>query len=93
MTWTDIVRAKQAQRYDRMPEDWSIPSDKLPSPDRKDVIDFIDETSWLSPLEKQITGSSGTEIVSKASTGAWRASDIVRAFCHRATIAQQLLNP
>ena len=91
MTWQDTVTAKQAERASRIQKDWIIPSSQLPPDTTLDVTRLIE--SWLSPQEVEITNSSATAIVRKASTGQWKAVDIVRAFAHRACLAQQLINP
>lgn len=70
---------------------WLLPADKLPSPDRLNVIDVPQECGLLSHEELQITETDATGLVEKMSLGAWTAETVLVAFMKRATIGHQLV--
>lgn len=47
---------------------------------------------YLSGEEIEITESDAIDIVEKTCVGIWTAEDVTKAFCHRASIAHQVLN-
>lgn len=83
---------KQAERQARLPLKWLIPKDELPKPEVLDVMDLCATRRWLTPSELDITGQTVTELAAQLIRGKLSAEDVVSAFAHRATVAQQLLN-
>lgn len=70
---------------------WLLPADKLPSPDRLNVIDVPRECGLLSEEELQMTETDATGLVEKMSVGSWTAEAVLTAFLKRATIGHQLV--
>lgn len=71
---------------------WLLPADKLPSPNRLNVIDVPRECGSLSDEELQITETDATGLVEKMSQGIWTAEAVLIAFMKRATIGHQLVS-
>jgi len=70
---------------------WLLPADKLPSPDRLNVIHVPRECGLLSHEELQMTETDATGLVEKMSDGSWTAEAVLTAFLKRATIGHQLV--
>ena len=90
VSWTQAAKSKRDAITDSIPKEWHI--DDVPSAkDQRNVTG-----SWchklLSSEEIEITESDAVDIVEKASAGIWTAEEVTRAFCHRASIAHQVLN-
>lgn len=71
---------------------WLIPTDKLPSPDRTNVLDVPRESGILTERELEITMTDATGLVESMAKGKWTAEEVTIAFLKRATIGHQLLN-
>ena len=88
MAWRSAAEAKFESINNSIPQNWRI--GKVSSPEQqRDVTSTVHE--HLSQDELEITGSDAVEIVQKTSSGKWKAVDVTRAFCHRASIAHQLV--
>lgn len=88
--WQRLGKDKLKAITQSIPEAWLISS--LPSnEDQRDVTgDYI--RKYLSNEEIEITEALAPTIVEKTSTGKWTAEEVARAFCHRASIAHQLVS-
>ncbi len=88
--WQTRAKAKREAIDSSIPEKWRLKS-PIPSPEqRRDVTgDFI--WQYLSKQEIEITETDAVGIVSKTTTGEWKATDVAEAFCHRAALAHQLV--
>ena len=88
-SWQDIAKAKRDAIHESLPKKWLI--GPVPSAEeQRDVTgDYI--CRFLSKDEIEITETDAVEIVKKTSSGDWTAEDVTRAFCHRATLAHQLV--
>lgn len=93
MDWRAVVVRKRAERESRLPKEWLVPEAELPEEGVKDVARLCAERGWLSKEELDITDSSVVQLASDLARGAWSAVEVVKAFAHRATVAQQLVNP
>lgn len=91
--WQQIVSEKRAKRQSRLPPKWLVPDDELPAEGTLDVTSLCKDKGWLSTEELDITAKTVTALTSIIAAGQVSAVDVVSAFVHRATIAQQLLNP
>ncbi|KAK3623988.1 putative amidase [Elasticomyces elasticus] len=91
-TWQTIAARKQAQRESKIPLEWRIPKDILPSADINDVQDFPRLSGLFTDQELAITETTATDVVEKIASGVWSSEEVVRAVCKRAAIAQQLIN-
>jgi amidase len=90
--WTTIRDRKQAERHALLPAKWLIPQDELPGSEVLDVMELCATRGWLDPSELDITGKTVTQLAAELKAGILSAVEVVSAFAHRATIAQQLLN-
>lgn len=91
-TWQEVAARKQAHRESRIPSEWRIPADLLPSSDLDNVQDFPKRSGFFTEAELKITECDATEIVNKVADGQWSSEEVVRATCKRAAVAQQLIN-
>ena len=89
-SWQEVAKAKREAIAESIPQAWRI--DGIPSAaEQRDVTgDYIHQ--WLSQEEIEITEMDAVDIVEKTSAGIWSAEDVARAFCHRASLAHQLVN-
>lgn len=88
--WQEVAQAKLTSINDSIPQPWRLPA--VPSVDeRRDVTEYIQ--GYLSQAEIEITGKDATEITKLTTSGQWKAADVTNAFCHRASLAHQLVNP
>jgi len=91
--WKTIAARKQQDRQARLPVKWLVQGQDLPSKDVLDVFQLIVERKWLNEEELAITGLSVVDLAAAIKKREYTALAVVEAFAHRATIAQQLVNP
>jgi amidase len=91
MTWEEIGEKARARLDASIPPEWRIPEDKMPTAEQKDVMDVPFLSGLFTEREILITTSSATHIVSVIATGEWKAQEVARAFCKRASVAHQLV--
>lgn len=91
MSYKDNVRVKIVRRDAQFPSEWLVSEDELPKGD--DVSQWIRDSSLLTDEELEITESTATNILSNIRSLKWTSLQVVHAFTHRATIANQLVNP
>ena len=91
--WKVVVERKRTARQALLPSPWLIPADELPTEEVYDVTNICAEKEWLTPEELSITSKTITALAALIAVGGVSALEVVSAFAHRATIAQQLLNP
>ncbi|KAK6203331.1 Acetamidase [Scheffersomyces amazonensis] len=91
-SYKDIAAKKVKLRNAKFNAKWLVPEDQLPSPDTKDVLNWIESSGNLTDKELKITGSIAETILDNIKTKEWTAYDVASAFCHRASIAHQLTN-
>lgn len=88
--WVHAAKSKRDAIAESIPKEWRI----YDVPDTNDTRDVTG--SWchglLSGEEIEITESDAVDIVEKTSAGIWTSEEVTRAFCHRASIAHQILN-
>ncbi|CAK7897201.1 hypothetical protein CAAN1_03S07074 [[Candida] anglica] len=85
-----IVAKKVAQRDSKFVKEWLIPKESLP--DLTDVTGWIPKSGFLTEEELEITEANVLEISKNIQSKKWRALQVTKAFCHRASIANQLVN-
>lgn len=90
-SWQSTTQRKREALDALLPADFRL--DYFPSPEEQpDVTQYIQQ--FLSAKELDITENhSAGALVDKLASGALTATDVTRAFCHRATIAHQLVIP
>jgi hypothetical protein len=89
--WRVIAKQKQEERESRLPSKWRIKD--LPSDDIIDVTQLIVERKWLNEEELAITGLTAVGLANAIKDRKYTSVAVVEAYAHRATIAQQLVNP
>ncbi|EMD32640.1 hypothetical protein CERSUDRAFT_118670 [Gelatoporia subvermispora B] len=90
MNWKEISERKTKQRQallDRWPE-WKL---------KQAVVDYVTDvsalpTSQLTPREIEIVHQDATSLVHSMRDRRYTALEVIKAFCHVATIAQGLTN-
>ena len=88
-SWEQKAGAKRESIKASIPKEWIIPNVSPESVPR--AMDFpVDK--YLSTAEQEITGLLAVELLGRLARGEYKAVDVVRAFAHRAAIAQQLVN-
>jgi amidase len=91
--WKAVVIRKIEARQALLPSQWLVPADELPTEEVYDVTNLCAKNEWLTPEELNITSKTITALAALIAVGKVSALEVVSAFAHRATIAQQLLNP
>ncbi|KAK5954831.1 hypothetical protein OHC33_004557 [Knufia fluminis] len=88
--WKSLATAKRDAILNSIPENWRLP--KIPSAEeQKDVTGpYIQQ--FLDKKEVEITETDAVGIAEKVAAGTWSAVDVTQAFCHRASLAHQLVN-
>ncbi|KAA8644373.1 hypothetical protein EYZ11_001386 [Aspergillus tanneri] len=88
--WKTAGDKKRQAILDALPDKWTIKS-SIPAPEElRDVTGYIQE--FLTPREIEITETDAVGITEKTTSGKWSAVEVTEAFCHRATIAHQLVS-
>lgn len=88
--WKSLASAKRDSILSSIPKKWHLPAYKLPSnKDQRDVTKYIQQ--FLSEKEIEITETDIVGIAEKTTTGTWSAVEVTEAFCHRASLAHQLV--
>lgn len=94
--WSALIAAKRSLNSSKIPAEWRL---------QAHVLDIIDENATLGVLdipkicgilsdsELELTEKhDATDLLQMMRDGTARSEDIVRAFCKRAAIAQQLVS-
>lgn len=89
-SWQSLAAEKRDSILKAIPDKWII-TGKIPS-----VLDQPDVTGpfirqFLSSREIEITETDAVGIVAKTTIGEWSAVEVTEAFCHRASVAHQLV--
>ncbi|KAI6088690.1 amidase [Hypoxylon rubiginosum] len=93
-TWQELQAAKAAERNSRIPEEWKLKADQLPSEDVVDLRPIVSSCGILSSAELAITGEEydASSLAAAIAAGKFTAVEVVTAFCKRAAVGQQLCN-
>ncbi|AQZ10068.1 hypothetical protein BZL39_A10050 [Zygosaccharomyces parabailii] len=91
-TYVEIAERKKTARDTKFVGKWIIPPEKLPGPEIKDVLDWPVNSGFLSPIEIEITECDLPTISKHIKARNWTAFQVASAYCHRASIAHQLVN-
>ncbi|KAL9131644.1 MAG: hypothetical protein Q9217_000455 [Psora testacea] len=84
------LSAKRDAISSSIPTRWKL--DTVPSVQEKRDVTKSTIRKSLSQQEIVFTETDAVSIVEKTSTGQWKAQDVTKAFCRRASIAHQLTN-
>lgn len=88
-SWSEPAKAKRESIVKAIPQEWRI--EIIPSSEEQRDVTGSYIHQYLSPREIEITESDALDIVGKTSTGTWSAEEVTRAYCHRASLAHQLV--
>jgi amidase len=90
-SWKDLAEKKRNAIFNSIPTEWHIEKSTLPSNEQqRDVTGYIQQ--FLSKRELEITETDVVGIAKKTSSGNWTAVEVAEAFCHRASLAHQLVS-
>jgi amidase len=88
--WQDIAQEKRQAVNSILPEKWKTTKPIPPVSELPDVTNYA--ASFLSEKEREITAQyTARELVGKLARKEYTAVQVVEAFCHRATIAHELV--
>ncbi|KAH7009502.1 amidase signature domain-containing protein [Ilyonectria destructans] len=95
--WQELIREKRAFRESQIPAEWRLDK-KVTSQAHRDnpisAFDLLHQTNLLTQQEREITGKyDATALLRKLASGTLSSLEVTTAFCKRAAIAQQLINP
>jgi amidase len=87
--WKAKASAKRQAILDSIPQKWRIES----VPDAKEQKDVTGAyiQQFLSQKEIEITETDAVGIAKQTASGVWSAVEVAEAFCHRASLAHQLV--
>lgn len=88
--WKQTAQNKADSVLSLIPQEWRI-SD-IPSADKQRDVTGAYIQQFLDKKEIEITETDAVGIVEKTTSGQWTAVEVAKAFCHRASIAHQLVN-
>lgn len=88
-SWNELAKVKRESIAKAIPQEWRI--EIIPSSEEQRDVTGHYIHQYLSPKEIEITESDALDIVGKTSIGTWSAEEVTRAFCHRASLAHQLV--
>ena len=87
--WQQAAAKKREAISALIPAGWRIPNPP-PNEAQVDVTgSYIQQ--FLSRKEIEITETDAAAIASKTCSGQWKAVEVIKAFCHRAALAHQLV--
>ncbi|KAJ4112182.1 hypothetical protein NW768_011761 [Fusarium equiseti] len=95
--WASLIQQKQADRESRIPNEWRLPQTIISRVDRDAPVsgfDLFNETAILTEKERYITEAyDATGLLEQLSSGSLTSLEVTTAFCKRAAVAHQLINP
>lgn len=87
--WETRAREKCEAILAAIPSEWRI--ENPPSREEQPDVTGSFLHQYLNAREIEITEMSAEEILKRTTTGAWKAEEVTRAFCHRAALAHQFV--
>lgn len=87
--WKSRASTKQQSILNSIPEKWRI--SKVPSTEEQKDVTGAYAQQFFSSQELQITETDAFGIAEKVAAGEWSAVEVTEAFCHRASVAHQLV--
>ena len=88
-TWQDLAKSKREAIINSIPNEWRLGS--IPSAEEQRDVTGKYIHQFLSEREVEITETDAVDIAKKTTTGQWTAEEVTKAFCHRASLAHQLV--
>ncbi|KAK6373706.1 hypothetical protein LTS17_008199 [Exophiala oligosperma] len=90
-SWEKLASKKRDSILAAIPPEWRLPQ-PLPTPEAQKVVAGSYVRQFLSAREVEITENDAVTITEHTTSGKWKATEVVTAFCHRAALAHQLTN-
>jgi amidase len=88
--WKAKAAAKRQAILDSIPKKWHLQTAVPTVEQQKDVTGkYIQQ--FLSEREIEITETDAVGIAQQTASGSWTAVEVAAAFCHRASVAHQLV--
>jgi amidase len=87
--WKAKAEAKRQSILDSIPSKWKL--DKVPSPEEQRDVTGKYVQQFLDQKEIEITETDAVGIAKQVASGTWTAVAVTEAFCHRASLAHQLV--
>lgn len=93
-TWQELQAAKFAERDSRIPAEWKLKKEHLPSEDTADLRSIVNSCEILSSAELAITSDQydATSLAAAIAEAKFTAVEVVTAFCKRAAVGHQVCN-
>ncbi|RVX69367.1 hypothetical protein B0A52_06962 [Exophiala mesophila] len=88
--WEIKAKAKREAIFNSIPEKWRLA--KVPTAEEQKDVTGTYVHQFLDKSEIEITETDAVGIAEKVASGEWTAVAVTEAFCHRASLAHQLLN-
>jgi amidase len=88
--WKSKAQTKREAILASIPSKWRL--DKIPTAEEQKDVTGAYIHQFLGKQEIDITETDAVGIADKIAAGEWTAVDVTTAFCHRASLAHQLLN-
>jgi len=81
-SWQSISKRKKEQQASRIPKEWLLPAEFIPSSGTLDVLDIPRKCGILDKQDLQITENyDATDLVEEMAKGRLKSVDVTRAFC------------
>lgn len=89
--WQAAAAQKRKAVNDLIPSEWILPRSLPSAQEQQDVTgDYIRQ--FLTESEIQYTEAAASAILQSIHAGRWKAYEVLRAFCHRAALAHQMVS-
>lgn len=88
--WKILGKQKRDTVNALIPKAWLLASPVPSAEDQRDLTGpYIQQ--FLSPREIEITETDAVGICEMTTSGLWKAREVTEAFCHRASLAHQMV--
>lgn len=88
VSWEQAAAAKRSAPLELIPEKWRLES--IPSAEeQRDATQYI--CQFVGPRETEIIEADAPDIASYIASGEWTALEVTETFCHRASLAHQMV--
>jgi amidase len=88
--WQEVAAKKRQAVQDLIPPEWRLPL-PLPSIESQKDVTGAYLNKYLTAREVKITNTDAVNVVEQTTSGKWTTTEVMRAFCHRAALAHQLV--
>lgn len=90
--WKAKAGEKRQAILDSLPQKWRFPLSSIPDVEQQRDVTGTYIQQFLSPREIEITETDAVGIAKQTTTGQWTAVEVTEAFCHRASLAHELVS-